>query len=227
MPAAKRFTSARWPQVSPRKSGASSNIFCVRNDFRSTGCPAASSSAGPRKNLGVSAPELGEPHDDVTAHSRAHEEETQQLDGLQAPTEGITLQLQEFIQHFPVFFSHFLAPPSTGRPSTNTTLHSNSPQDLMPVNVAIQNSEANFRSALIRLRDQAEPLSLEGVPSDLLGEDHALGSAGALLERRFAEVKQAIWDSMQVGFRLQSFTSAYGLVAGVLPFLVLAPSFFR
>ncbi len=79
-----------------------------------------------------------------------------------------------------------------------------------------QRTEADFRFALVRLRENAEGVALYG------------GEAGerANLLARFAALAAVWWAKMRKQKQLGWFTSFYGQVAIVFPFLVAAPRFF-
>jgi len=89
-------------------------------------------------------------------------------------------------------------------------------KELIPNNVAIQASEANFRSSLIRVREEGEPIALMG------SEERE--NANCMV--RFEELKASLWSAMQVSFRLGSFTSGYSLCQTVFPFILLSPFYF-
>jgi len=89
-------------------------------------------------------------------------------------------------------------------------------KELIPNNVAIQTSEANFRSSLIRVREESESIALMG--------SERRENARCMV--RFEELKASLWSAMQVSFRLGSFTSVYSLSQTVFPFLLLSPFYF-
>eukprot|EP00929_Paragymnodinium_shiwhaense_P044053 TRINITY_DN22603_c0_g1_i1.p1 TRINITY_DN22603_c0_g1~~TRINITY_DN22603_c0_g1_i1.p1 ORF type:complete len:887 (-),score=225.04 TRINITY_DN22603_c0_g1_i1:210-2870(-) len=82
---------------------------------------------------------------------------------------------------------------------------------------ALQRAEADFRAALLRLRIFAEDIALQ----------QGAAAEGALAVRHLEHVKAATYLFARGTMNLNSFTSAYGLVGGVLPFLVLVPSYFH
>lgn len=84
-------------------------------------------------------------------------------------------------------------------------------------NASLQRAEADLRSALMRLRLFAEDIALQ----------HGEAAEGASADRCFENVKAATWSAARGTFNLVTFTSAYGLAGGVLPFLVLVPSYFH
>ena len=79
-----------------------------------------------------------------------------------------------------------------------------------------QRYEANFRFALVRLRENAEGVALYR------------GEAGenAHFRGRFADVIQVWWAKMLKQKQLTWFTSFYGQVAIIFPFVVASPRFF-
>ncbi|WP_349017885.1 ABC transporter ATP-binding protein/permease [Azospirillum brasilense] len=79
-----------------------------------------------------------------------------------------------------------------------------------------QKYEADFRFALVRLRENAESVALQGGEAQ---ERHGFA-------RRFARVVDNWWAIMRTQKRLVWFTSAYGQVAIIFPFLVAAPRYF-
>jgi putative ATP-binding cassette transporter len=84
------------------------------------------------------------------------------------------------------------------------------------INFETRRREADFRYALVGLRDHAEAIALYG------GERR---EHGALLSRLYAAMKT--FHRLLVAQRnLAFFTYAYDLLLPLLPFLVLAPSFF-
>ena len=79
-----------------------------------------------------------------------------------------------------------------------------------------QRYEANFRFALVRLRENAEGVAL------YRGEAGELGNFRA----RFANVIEIWWTKMLKQKQLTWFTSFYGQVAIIFPFVVASPRFF-
>lgn len=76
--------------------------------------------------------------------------------------------------------------------------------------------EADFRFALVRLRENAESIALQrGEAQEARGFDG-----------RFASVVANWWGLMRTQKRLVWFTSAYGQIAVIFPFLVAAPRYF-
>ncbi|CAD7941681.1 unnamed protein product [Amoebophrya sp. A25] len=159
----------------------------------------------------VEAPELG------NCDQRIHEDVQAFVSG----SRGLTLGFADAVMRLCFFFPQLVYHSPSGlwelclvMSVVSSVLTHQLGQDLVPANMAIQDAEAGFRNGLISVRDRAEALALSG------------SGDGGLLRRRFDEIKIALWNSMQIGFRLQAFTAGYGLCAGILPFLLLAPSFF-
>ncbi|TDH62887.1 ABC transporter ATP-binding protein/permease [Dankookia rubra] len=87
---------------------------------------------------------------------------------------------------------------------------------LIPLNFNQQRVEADFRYALVRLRDNAEGIALYG------GEvDERRG-----LVQRFQALIENWWAIMVATKRLTFFTAGYSQVATVFPFVVAAPAYF-
>lgn len=87
---------------------------------------------------------------------------------------------------------------------------------LIGLNFDRQRAEADFRYALVRLRDNVEGVALHA------GEaDEKRGLLG-----RFGVVVGNWWEIMVATKRLTLFTSAYGQAAIVFPYLVAAPRYF-
>jgi putative ATP-binding cassette transporter len=87
---------------------------------------------------------------------------------------------------------------------------------LVGINFDMQKQEANFRFALVRLRENAEGVAL------YRGE----AGEGANFRARFAGVVQVWWTKMLKQKQLGWFQSFYGQVAIIFPFLVASPRFF-
>ena len=87
---------------------------------------------------------------------------------------------------------------------------------LIPLNFNQQRVEANFRYALMRLRDNAEGVALYGGEAD---------EKRGLLQR-FRAVVENWWGIMIATKRLTTFTSGYTLVANIFPLAVAAPAYF-
>ena len=87
---------------------------------------------------------------------------------------------------------------------------------LIPINFEQRRREADFRYALVGVRDNAEAIALYG------GErrEHR-----ALLERLYAAVR-TVHRLLVAQRNLAFFTYAYDLLLPLVPFIVLAPSFF-
>ncbi|KAA0577128.1 ABC transporter ATP-binding protein/permease [Azospirillum sp. Sh1] len=79
-----------------------------------------------------------------------------------------------------------------------------------------QRYEADFRFALVRLRENAESVALQQ------GETQEARGFGD----RFARVVANWWSLMRTQKRLVWFTSAYGQIAVIFPLLVAAPRYF-
>lgn len=88
-------------------------------------------------------------------------------------------------------------------------------QPLASRNEALQRAEADLRTAMMRLRLFSEEIALQ--------QGDAAESAGTM--SRFEALKAATWRAARGALQLSTFTSAYGLVGGVLPTLILAPSY--
>jgi putative ATP-binding cassette transporter len=87
---------------------------------------------------------------------------------------------------------------------------------LVPLNYAQQRYEADFRFALVRLRENAEQVALYG------GEARERANFLA----RFAGVASNWYALMWAGLKLNLFTSLFGQLAIVFPFIVAAPRYF-
>jgi ubiquinol-cytochrome c reductase iron-sulfur subunit len=87
---------------------------------------------------------------------------------------------------------------------------------LVGLNFNQQRFEADFRFALVRLRENSEQIALLG------GEP----AERVLLDRRFANVIANWYGIMKKQKRLTFFTAGYSQTAVVLPFLIISPSFF-
>ncbi|MDB5414361.1 MAG: transporter ATP-binding protein [Rubritepida sp.] len=87
---------------------------------------------------------------------------------------------------------------------------------LSGLNIRQQKTEADFRYALVRFRDNAEGVALHR------GEAEERG----ILLRRFQALAENWWALMGATKRLTFFTSGYGQVASVFPFVVAAPAYF-
>ena len=89
-------------------------------------------------------------------------------------------------------------------------------QPLIGMNFARQRAEADFRFSLVRLRENSEGVALYA------------GEAGEManFKGRFAEVVDKWWAIMQKQKQLTWFTSFYGQLAIIFPFVVAAPRYF-
>ncbi len=87
---------------------------------------------------------------------------------------------------------------------------------LAMLNFARQRVEADFRFALVRLRENVEGVALYG------GEDEEHRGLAA----RFAAVIANWWAIMQRTKKLNAFVASFGQIANVFPMVVAAPRFF-
>merc|ERR1719460_2864025 len=88
---------------------------------------------------------------------------------------------------------------------------------LIPISFARQRAEANFRHELVEVRDHAEAVALAN------GEQRA----AARLQDRFLAFRGTFWHFMQTNKQLMYFKHVFGFLNWVVPFCILAPSFFR
>lgn len=88
---------------------------------------------------------------------------------------------------------------------------------LVRLNYDQLDKEADFRSTLIHLRENADPIAL-------LGQEYPL--QGRLFER-LAEVVKNFHKIIQVNLRLNFFTTGYNWLIQIIPILVVAPLYFR
>jgi putative ATP-binding cassette transporter len=87
---------------------------------------------------------------------------------------------------------------------------------LIPLNFNQQRFEADFRFALVRLRENSEGVALyRGEPGELVN-----------FRTRFANVIGNYWSLMKRTKALNWFTVFYGQVAIIFPFIVAGPRFF-
>jgi len=87
---------------------------------------------------------------------------------------------------------------------------------LIPLNFLQEKVEADFRYALVRVRDHVEGIALHR------GEEEE--RAG--LEWRFAALIGNWWAIMRATKQLTFFTAGFGQVATIFPFVVVAPNYF-
>jgi putative ATP-binding cassette transporter len=87
---------------------------------------------------------------------------------------------------------------------------------LIGLNNNQQRFEADLRFSMVRVRENAESIALYG------GEPNE----NRRLSGRFGLVWHNFWDIMRVSKRLTFFTSGYGQIAIIFPFIVAAPRYF-
>ena len=87
---------------------------------------------------------------------------------------------------------------------------------LIALNFSLQRLEADFRYALVRLRENTEGVALYGGEAD---EKRGL-------TQRFTKLMVNWWDIMRATKRLTFFTAGYGQVASIFPIVVAAPAYF-
>jgi putative ATP-binding cassette transporter len=87
---------------------------------------------------------------------------------------------------------------------------------LIALNFSLQRLEADFRFALVRLRENTEGIALYGGEAD---EKRGL-------TQRFTKLMVNWWDIMRATKRLTFFTAGYGQVASIFPIVVAAPAYF-
>jgi putative ATP-binding cassette transporter len=87
---------------------------------------------------------------------------------------------------------------------------------LIALNFSLQRLEADFRFALVRLRENTEGIALYGGEAD---EKRGL-------TERFGRLLVNWWDIMRATKRLTFFTAGYGQVASIFPIVVAAPAYF-
>merc|ERR1719163_1290064 len=90
-------------------------------------------------------------------------------------------------------------------------------RNLIVINFQQQQFEADFRHSAIHVRDNAESITLYNSEPN---ED-------ANLRSRFERIKLAIWLNMAYTKRLGFFTVGYNYAQWLVPFFILAPSFFK
>jgi putative ATP-binding cassette transporter len=87
---------------------------------------------------------------------------------------------------------------------------------LIGLNNNQQRFEADLRFSMVRVRENAESVALyNGEPNE-----------NRRLSERFGLVWHNFWDIMRVSKRLTFFTSGYGQIAIIFPFIVAAPRYF-
>ena len=89
-------------------------------------------------------------------------------------------------------------------------------QPLINLNFNQQKFEANFRFALVRVREQAEGIALYHGEADELHH----------LTTRFSDVVHNWWAIMKRQKQLTWFRAGYNQVAIIFPFVVAAPHYF-
>lgn len=87
---------------------------------------------------------------------------------------------------------------------------------LIPISFAKQRAEANFRSQLVEVRDHADAIALTN------GENQARER----LTDQFQTFRGYFWYFMQTNKRLMYFKHIFGFLNWLVPFVILAPSFF-
>lgn len=86
---------------------------------------------------------------------------------------------------------------------------------LIGLNNNLQRFEADLRFSMVRVRENAESIALyNGEPNE-----------NKRLSSRFGMVWHNFWDIMKVSKRLTFFTSGYGQIAIIFPFIVAAPRY--
>ncbi|QLL14343.1 ABC transporter ATP-binding protein/permease [Pseudomonas chlororaphis] len=86
---------------------------------------------------------------------------------------------------------------------------------LIGLNNNQQRFEADLRFSMVRVRENAESIALyDGEPNE-----------NKRLSARFGMVWHNFWDIMKVSKRLTFFTSGYGQIAIIFPFIVAAPRY--
>ena len=87
---------------------------------------------------------------------------------------------------------------------------------LIALNFSLQRLEADFRFALVRLRENTEGIALYNGEAD---EKRGL-------TERFGKLLVNWWDIMRATKRLTFFTAGYAQVASIFPIVVAAPAYF-
>merc|ERR1719387_2681857 len=86
----------------------------------------------------------------------------------------------------------------------------------IPISFQQQRYEADFRHNAVRVRDNAESITLyRSEPNE-----------AASMLRQFERIKITVWLDMLYTKRLEFFTRGYSYVQFLVPFFILAPSFF-
>lgn len=80
-----------------------------------------------------------------------------------------------------------------------------------------QRFEADFRYAVVQIRDHAESIALYG----------AEGTEQETLKFKFEKIKRIWWEVMMYSKRLGFFQAFYGQTGYLFPFFVLAPNYFK
>lgn len=80
-----------------------------------------------------------------------------------------------------------------------------------------QRYEADFRYAVVQIRDHAEGIALYG--AELTEQD--------TLKSKFEKIKRIWWETMSYSKRLGFFQAFYGQTGYLFPFFVLAPNYFK
>ncbi|WP_158742618.1 ABC transporter ATP-binding protein/permease [Acidisphaera sp. L21] len=87
---------------------------------------------------------------------------------------------------------------------------------LVSLNFIRQRLEADYRFALVRLRENAEGVALYAGEKD----------EGQILSRRFTAIVANFRSIMSRNWLVNAFTYSYGQVAGIIPFLAASPLYF-
>ncbi len=87
---------------------------------------------------------------------------------------------------------------------------------LIGLNFQQQRLEANFRYAMVRLRENAEPVALYGAEAD----------ERKIFDNRFALVIQNFWAIIIRQVKIVTFSNIYGQASVIVPFLAAAPTYF-
>ncbi len=87
---------------------------------------------------------------------------------------------------------------------------------LVSLNFIRQRLEADYRFALVRLRENAEGVALYQGEAD----------EGHILTRRFTAIVANFRSIMRRNWLINAFTYSYGQIAGIIPFIAAAPLYF-